>query len=217
MQSEERVSASHQQTERTSEPSTSSLDSHYTSSSDRAPLPSSRSKDSAPPSLDAQDAVGSSLPARYPTVSQASQRHHKAPSGRSSGGKVGQDTRLPQSSDLSSQLTNTLRVLPERILLLLIMTLARNVFGIATSQEAQLAGEAPFQSYDASNARNTASSDDSNDDGANSFAEKFKYAICSSFLLTPSLSISFYESSPPSRGSPYLPTWVPARTPAKGA
>ncbi|KAF6767231.1 Myosin-binding domain protein [Kalmanozyma brasiliensis GHG001] len=30
-----------------------------------------------------------------------------------------------------------------------------------------------------------------------SFIEKFKYAICSSFLLTPSLSISFYESGPP--------------------
>lgn len=34
-------------------------------------------------------------------------------------------------------------------------------------------------------------------DSSNSFVERFKYVICSSFLLTPSLSISFYESSPP--------------------
>lgn len=32
------------------------------------------------------------------------------------------------------------------------------------------------------------------------FAEKFKYLICTSFLLTPSLSISFYDEQPPSGG-----------------
>ncbi|GAC97854.1 hypothetical protein PHSY_005442 [Pseudozyma hubeiensis SY62] len=35
------------------------------------------------------------------------------------------------------------------------------------------------------------------DNTQTNFIEKFKYAICSSFLLTPTLSISFYESSPP--------------------
>lgn len=33
------------------------------------------------------------------------------------------------------------------------------------------------------------------DDGSTNLSERFKYAICSSFLLTPSLSISLYEST----------------------
>lgn len=40
------------------------------------------------------------------------------------------------------------------------------------------------------------------DDGVASFIERFKHIICSSFLLTPSLSISFYESSPPADAPP---------------
>ncbi|SPO29165.1 uncharacterized protein UTRI_06114 [Ustilago trichophora] len=111
---------------------------------------------------------------------------------------IGATAATPSSSAaFSSQFTDTLRALIERFFLPLVLTIARDVFGLRQAHTASTTSGHPSPQLNAYKSYTRAAANRSLDDGATSFVERFKYAICSSFLLTPSLSISFYESSPP--------------------
>ncbi|SJX65814.1 uncharacterized protein SRS1_16369 [Sporisorium reilianum f. sp. reilianum] len=99
----------------------------------------------------------------------------------------------PSSSDLSSQLASAIRALFRHVLLPLVFMIAHEVFGWRPTKPAtdHLSPNASRSSQRATAAGKK------HDDSSSSFVERFKYVICSSFLLTPSLSISFYGSSPP--------------------
>ncbi|GAK67224.1 uncharacterized protein PAN0_017c5450 [Moesziomyces antarcticus] len=103
------------------------------------------------------------------------------------------------SQDSLMQITTALRDLIHTVLLPLVLLATRKVVSLTTSQHTlsnfQSNPKQPAASIPAISERKSTSS--AHDDGGASFAEKFKYAICSSFLLTPSLSISFYDSASP--------------------
>ncbi|KAI3478513.1 hypothetical protein L1887_59568 [Cichorium endivia] len=103
------------------------------------------------------------------------------------------------SQHLLMQLTTALRNLIHNVLLPLALLAVRKVLSLTTSQHTlsnfQSNPQQPAASKTVISECKSASS--AHDDGGASFAEKFKYAICSSFLLTPSLSISFYDSASP--------------------
>ena len=104
-------------------------------------------------------------------------------------GAAHQQSQLP---GLVSQLYRALYMLAHRFFLPLLLMIARDAFGSrqnhAVSDRSSSVASPPNQPSSASAPL---------DDGNASFIEKFKYIICSSFLLTPTLSISFYESHPP--------------------
>ncbi|TKY88028.1 hypothetical protein EX895_003124 [Sporisorium graminicola] len=98
------------------------------------------------------------------------------------------------SSDFAPQLVSALRTLIRRVLLPLVVAIAHRLFGWwPTNAATDLAREDASRSTQRTPATETLNDDDS----SSSFVERFKYVICSSFLLTPTLSISFYGSSPP--------------------
>ncbi|CDS81981.1 uncharacterized protein SPSC_00163 [Sporisorium scitamineum] len=100
------------------------------------------------------------------------------------------------SSDLASQLASAIHALVRRVLLPLIFMIAYEIFGWRPTNAATDRFD-PNASRSAQRATATVTLDDDSSSSSSSFAERFKYVICSSFLLTPSLSISFYGSSPP--------------------
>ncbi|KAJ9476006.1 Vezatin domain-containing protein [Pseudozyma hubeiensis] len=145
-----------------------------------APLTDPVSQQRAPQLI---QAGGTAEPAQSPTLSCPATEQQK----RSSPG-------LQQASpaELVIRLASTVLALALQMLRPMITILARHVSGPRpTSMLTDAGGPGPSDSQQ-SNAVY-----DSADGTQTSFIEKFKYAICSSFLLTPTLSISFYESSPP--------------------
>ncbi|SPO29841.1 uncharacterized protein UTRI_06114_B [Ustilago trichophora] len=116
------------------------------------------------------------------------------------GAYIGATAVTPSSSSsaaFSSQFTDTLRALIQRFFLPLVLMIAQDVFGLRQAHTASTISGHPSPQLNAYKSYARAATNESSDEGSTSFVERFKYAICSSFLLTPSLSISFYESSPP--------------------
>ncbi|KAJ1026266.1 hypothetical protein NDA16_002353 [Ustilago loliicola] len=190
------------QDKNTSQPSTPGAESQYASSHDETPSASWPPESYASPAsatspgsvyleswANASPATAQSTILGQPSSRQAS--HNTAPKCDQpvSSRKLAEQS---STSDFPSQLTDTLRALLERFLLPLVLMIAQDVFGIRQPSGASESTD-PFQQRITQPTRN----DRLSDHGDKSFAERFKYAICSSFLLTPSLSISFYETTTP--------------------
>lgn len=191
------------QSEHTSEPSTPATESQYASSLDGTPSASwpaeSFASPASPksPASDYLESWSNTSPVTDPPTIPAKPSRGQAPLHNT---VLMRDRPAPSfnaaeqssTSQFPSKLIHTLRALLELFFLPLVLMIARDVFGMRQSLEDPTAADS-FRQRTGQPTHTNGISD--NDD--KSFAERFKYAICSSFLLTPTLSISFYETSTP--------------------
>ncbi|KAJ1596280.1 hypothetical protein NDA14_002844 [Ustilago hordei] len=184
-----------------SEASTSGAESQYASSLAETASASRPAEDSAAPTSTITprstylDSCTNTNPATvHPTTSRHAGSDRTSHSPASKSDNQPSITKAEKQVNFFLQLTTSLRALLQHLLLPLVIMIAPHVFAMQQSSEASMS-TGPYRQVPSQ--PTSTSTDQQSHHRDKSFAERFKYAICSSFLLTPSLSISFYETSPP--------------------